>query len=154
MGRWDYLYELKPVPVSEAFVEEAAKVIAKDLEVWPLQVSEWSTPQDAARFGPLLAPDSKPPDSATFTEAFKLARLELMREFEQIDDYMRNERWRAITPAGRGVELLLFLTRYLTEQMLSINEATEGRIKRPMLVDLLTRTERYRKARSLIVPLA
>ncbi|MGC4121075.1 MAG: hypothetical protein QM765_42155 [Myxococcales bacterium] len=152
MGRWDYLYELKPVPASEAFVEEAAKIIAKDLGVWPLQVTEWATPQDAARFGPLLAPDSLPPDASTFTEAFKLARLELMREFEQIDDYMRNERWRAFVPPGRGVELLLFLTRYLTEQMLSINEATEGRIKRPMLVDLLTRTERHLKSRALILP--
>lgn len=152
MGRWDYLYELKPVPVAEAFVEEAAKVIAKDLEAWPLQVSEWATPQDAARFGPLLAPDSARPDAATFAEAFKLARLELMREFEQIDDYMRNERWRRALPPARGVDLLLFLSRYLTEQMLSINEATEGRVKRPMLIDLLTRTERHLKARSLILP--
>jgi hypothetical protein len=151
MGRWDYLYELKPVPAAEAFVEEAAKVIAKDLGVWPLQVSEWASAQDAARFGPLLAPDSPAPDQAVFAAAFRLARLELMREFEQIDDYMRNERWREVTPPGRGVELLLFLTRYLTEQMLSINEATEGRIKRPMLVDLLTRTERHLKAKALVV---
>ena len=152
MGRWDHLYELKPVPASEAFVEEAAKLIAKDLGAWPLPVEEWSTPQDAARFGPLLGPGAHPPDAATFTAAFRLARLELMREFEQIDDYMRNERWRAFTPPGRGVELLLFLTRYLTEQMLSINDATQGRIKRPMLVDLLLRTERHLQARALIVP--
>lgn len=141
-SRWDHLYDLKPVPLTEHFLEEASKLLAQDLAKWPPEVEGWATPADQARFGPLVAEGSTRPDDAVFTAAFALARLELEREFEQIDDYMRNERWRAVTPPGTGVEQLLFLTRFLTEQMLGIAEATEGRIKRPMLVDLLSRLER------------
>lgn len=141
-SRWDFLYDVKAVPLAEHFVEEASKIVAKELATWPLLVEAWNSAQDAARFGPLLVPGAAPPDASEWRESFKLARLELMREFEQIDDYMRNERWRQATEPVRGVDLLLFLSRYLTEQMLAIGEATEGRIKRAQLVDLLLRTER------------
>ena len=142
MGRWDHLYELKPVPLAEHFVAEAAKLLARDLAGWPPQVEAWASPADEARFGPLLSPGAPRPDDRIFAEAFRLARLELMREVEQIDEYMRNERWRQVAAPGRGFDALLFLSRYLTEQMLAIAEATEGRIKRAMLVDLLLRAER------------
>ncbi len=150
-SRWDHLYDLKPVPLTEHFLEEAAKLLAQDLAKWPLEVEAWATPADQARFGPLVASDSARPDDAVWTAAFSLARLELEREFEQIDDYMRNERWRAVTPPGMGVEQLHFLTRFLTEQMLGIAEATEGRLKRPMLVDLLSRLERRLAERHAII---
>lgn len=152
MGRWDHLYELKPVSLGEAFVEEAAKVVAKDLQGWPPPVEGWHSPQDEARFGPLVAPGSARPDAKIFAAAFRIARLELMREFEQIDEFMRNERWREFTAPGAGVDAMLFLSRYLTEQMLAIAEATEGRIKRPMLVDLLLRAERRLSGSPLVLP--
>lgn len=151
-SRWDYLYDLKPVPLTEHFVEEVSKLVAQDLKAWPLQVEEWATAQDEARFAPLLAPEAPRPAEPIYEAAFKLARLELMREYEQIDDYMRNERWRAATPPGTGFDLLLFLSRYLTEQMLAIGDATEGRIKRPLLVDILLRAERRLRASPLVAP--
>jgi hypothetical protein len=145
MARWDFLYEKKPVPVAEHFVEEVSKILAKDLLAWPLTVEEWTTPADAARFGPLLEAGSPRPGEKVWTAAFRLARLELMREFEQIDEFMRNERWRELLAEGREVDLMLFLSRYLTEQMLAVAEATGGRVKRPQLVDLLLRAERRLK---------
>jgi len=151
MARWDFLYETKAVTLTEHFVEEVSKIVAKDLSSWPPPVEEWTKPEDATRFGPLVAPGSPPPPPGVVAAAFKLARLELMREFEQIDDFMRHERWRDGVAPGREVDLMLFVSRYLTEQMLAIAEATEGRIKRPQLVDLLLRTERRLKERSLIV---
>jgi hypothetical protein len=145
MSRWDFLYGMKPVPIAEHFVEEVSKIVAKDLATWPLTVEEWTTSADATRFGPLLEEGSPRPGEKVWTAAFRLARLELMREFEQVDDFMRNERWRELVEAGRERDLMIFLSRYLTEQMLAIGEATQGRLKRPQLVDLLLRAERRLK---------
>jgi len=149
--RWDYLYELKPIPLTEHLVAEAARLVAQDLACWPLAVQEWARPEDAARFARLLAPGAPRPGPAVYAAAFHLARLELMREVEQIDDYMRNERWREVTAPGTGFEALLLISRYLVEQMLAINEATQGRIKRPVLIDLLQRAERHLQAAPLVI---
>ena len=151
MGRWDHLYELKPVPLSEALVEEAARLLAQDLALWPPAVESWTSEQDAARFGPLLAAGAPRPEAGVWAAAFRLARLELMREFEQIDEFMRSEGWRAHFGPGAGLDQMIFLSRYLTEHMLSLAEATEGRIKRAQLVDLLLRAERRLKGPPSIV---
>ena len=77
-----------------------------------------------------------------FREAFRLARWDLSREFEAFDDYIRNMRFVA---AGLGPDsrpLLLFLSRFMTEQALGLNEATEGRIDRRRMLQVLERTER------------
>ena len=39
--------------------------------------------------------------------------------------------------------MLLFLSRFMAEQLLGLAEATEGRVTRPHLLDVLDRTERY-----------
>jgi hypothetical protein len=38
--------------------------------------------------------------------------------------------------------MLLFLTRFITEQVLSLAEATEGRLKRKQLIELVDSVER------------
>jgi hypothetical protein len=50
---------------------------------------------------------------------------------------MRNKRYleRGLAPTDRLP--LLFLNRWLVEQMLGLGEATEGRIKRPLMVKIL-----------------
>ena len=151
-SRWDFLYDLKPVPLAEHVVEEASKLVARELSAWPLSITDWANPQDEARFRPLCEPGAARPDDRVYQAAFRLARLELMREFEQVDDFMRNERWREFTGPGLGVDQMLLVSRYLTEQMLSLSEATEGRVKRPQLVEVLLRTERRLRAPSLVTP--
>jgi hypothetical protein len=141
-GRWDFLYELEPVPLPEHLVEELAKVIASELSRWPLAVDSIATPEDAARFAPLLAPDAPRPGAEVYEAAFFLARLELEREFERIDEFMRNERWRAFAAPGASYDAMILLSRYLTEQMLTVLEKTEGRVSRARLVDCLRRAER------------
>jgi hypothetical protein len=147
MARWDRLLDLKPVPLAEQLLEEASRLLAQELSAWPPSIDSWESPTDEARFGPLLAQGAPAPEPAVFAAAFHVARLELSRELEAIDDYHRNERWRAFAAPGRAVDQLLFLERYLTEQMLAIGEATNGRIKRAQLVDLLARAERKLLAR-------
>jgi hypothetical protein len=141
-SRWDFVYDRKPVALEEHLLDEAAKVIAAELSSWPPPVSEWNLPGDEARFSRLLEPGSRRPDPRAFTAAFHLARLELSREVLQIDGFMRNERWREFTDAGDGYEGMILISRYLTEQMLALGEATEGRLERAKLVSCLTQTER------------
>ena len=51
-------------------------------------------------------------------------------------------RWVAVGLGPDERPMLLFLCRFMTEQALGLNEATEGRIDRPRMVRVLERTER------------
>lgn len=150
-SRWDHLFDLKPVPLVEHVLDEVSKLVAKDLSGWPLQVEEFHSAADAERFRPLLEPAAPRPDDKVFTIALRLARLELLREYEQIDAFMRNERWREFTPPGYGYDAMIFISRFLVEQMLALGEATQGRIKRPQLVECLLRAEHRLKAASQVI---
>src|SRR5690606_40720214 len=98
-----------------------------------------------AAFAPLFEPDALSPHPAIYPEAQKLACLSLSRELEAYDDYLRNRRYlEAGLPEGDRTALL-FLVRWLEEQMLALREATEGRIKRPQLVKCLERAEVLRR---------
>jgi hypothetical protein len=150
-SRWDYIQDLKPVPIAEHLIEELAKVLSNDLMQWPLQVEAWSTPADQQRFSHLVEPGSPRPDDKVFEQAFKLARWELENDFLAIDEYMRNQRWREhVTPTD--YDALIFLSRYMTEQMIGVAEATHNRIKRPQLIDCLNRIERKLQASQLVLP--
>jgi len=140
-SRWDRLLDVKAISLAEHLVEEVSKLLAKDLARWPLPVLELDV-ETGRQFAPLLAPDSQRPDPPAFGEAFRLARWELEREIEAVDDYMRNRRWleRGLAPDDK--QALLFISRWLVEQLLGLAEATEGRLSRPTLVEALNRTER------------
>jgi len=140
--RWDFLYDLKPVSLTEHFVEEMAKRLAAELADWPLRVESFAAPEDAARFAPLLAKESPRPDSKVFQAAFLLARLELEREYERIDAFIRQEGWRAFAAPGAAYDAMILVSRYLTELMLAILEKTEGRVGRARLIDCLRRAEK------------
>ncbi len=55
---------------------------------------------------------------------------------------MRNRRYleQGLTEADRA--MLLFLSRLLTEHALGLNEATQGKVNRPKMVELLQKTEK------------
>jgi hypothetical protein len=92
-------------------------------------------------FAPLFTEASQRPAPAVYTEALRLARWELSHETDAYDDYMRNKRYleRGLAPEDRMP--LLFLGRWLTEQMLGLGEATEGRVKRKHMRECLDRLE-------------
>jgi hypothetical protein len=75
-------------------------------------------------------------------ESLRLATWELQREFDAYDDYMRNKRWeeRGLTAADKPA--LLFVSRWLVEQLLALSESTEGRVGRPLLIRCLASTRR------------
>ncbi len=136
-SRWERLLETKPIPVIEHLIEEVSKLFAESIRVWPLEVED----ADDATLA-LLKAQEKRPEDAVFREAFRLAKWDLGREFEAFDDYIRNMRFVAVglPPDAKG--LLLFLSRFMTEQALGLNEATEGRIDRPRMLRVLERTEK------------
>jgi len=149
-SRWDHLLETKPIPLSEHVLNEVAKLLAKDLETWPPPVEELD-PLTGQSFQELLEPGKPRPQPLAYQEALKLARWELGREVDAYDDYMRNRRWleRGLAPDDKRV--LLFLSRWVVEQMLGLGEATSGRIKRPQMVECLERLERELSRRQRLI---
>ena len=138
-SRWEQLLAQKPVPLVEALLEEVSKLLARDLTRWPLPV-ESVDPQTANPFQELLAPDARRPGAAVFHEAFRLAGWELTRELLASDEYMRHERYLEHGVAPHERTALLFVSRWLMEQLLALGEATSGRVKRADLVRCLEKT--------------
>ncbi|WP_426754110.1 hypothetical protein [Myxococcus sp. Y35] len=139
-SRWDHLFDLKPVSLVDHLLEEVAKLLHKDLLQWPPPVQELDL-DTGGSFAPLFTEPRPRPAPAVYREAFRLAQWELARETDAYDDYMRNKRYleRGLAPDDRVA--LLFLSRWLTEQMLGLGEATEGRIKRKHMRDCLERLQ-------------
>jgi hypothetical protein len=139
-SRWDYLFETKPVPLMEHFLEEVAKLLAKDLQQWPPPVQEIDL-DVGGQFAPLFTEPPPRPVHAVYDEALRLSRWELARELDAYDDYMRNKRYleRGLAPTDRLS--LLFLNRWLTDHMLGLGEATEGRVNRRLMLQCLERLE-------------
>ncbi len=146
-SRWERLFDQKPVPLLDALVEEVAKLLSRDLLVWPLPVESL----DAVTGGgvaPFLAADSVRPGDAVFQEAFRLARWELEREVDAVDAYLRSRRYLELGVGPHERAALLFVTRWLIEQLLDLAETTRSRVRRPELVRCLERTAALLRARS------
>jgi hypothetical protein len=139
-SRWDYLFETKPVPLIDHLIEEVAKLLAKDLDQWPPPVQEIDL-EVGGQFAPIFTETPPRPSRAVYDEAFRLSRWELAREHEAYDDYMRNKRYLAHGLAPTDRLALLFLNRWIVDQMLGLGEATEGRVNRRLMQQCLDRLE-------------
>ena len=141
MGRWDFLYDLKARPIGDWLLDRLAEELAQDVRAFPPQVDVWEDEQARTHFAPLLAAGVPPSEMAVRT-AIWLAQADLRREFEAVDQFMREGGidHRLGTPTDR--ELCRFLWRYLEDKCLAFAEATQSRFKRTELADALGRTER------------
>lgn len=142
--RWERLLEQKPIPLLEHLLDEVAHLLHQELQAWPLNVQELDT-ATGGRFVDFLSGDTPRPPPETFAEARRLTRWDLERATEATDDYFRNRRYllAGVDEAQRAA--LLFLSRWLLEQLLSVAEATSGRLKRPDLLRVLDRLERLER---------
>lgn len=140
-SRWDQLFDQKPVPLLEHLVEEISKLLAAELQKWPPAIEELDLFAGAS-FADVLADGYPRPAPATYQEALKLARWSLTHEHGAYDDYIRNRRWeqRGLPPSARTE--LLFLSRWVEEQMHGLSEATAGRVKRKQMLEMIDRIER------------
>jgi hypothetical protein len=141
-SKWDLVLGSRPVPLAEHLLEEAAKLFAKDLAVWPPVVDAFDEATGQA-LAAVMKESPPKPDVKLYAEAFRLTRLDLARDVDAYDDYFRNMRF---VEAGldRGDRpMLLFVSRFMTEQLLGLGEATDGKLSRTRLIDVLERTRRH-----------
>ena len=120
--RWDHLYDRQKQPVKSYLLERFAEELAGELAAWPPPFAD-AVPDEllarhAAGLGTTLG-------EAALRFALRVARLELRREFAEIDRLMREEaarHWQGAEEAAAGH----LLVRYLTERCLALKEQTTG----------------------------
>ncbi len=141
MGRWDYLYDVQKQPIGDWLLDRLAEELANDLRSFPPPVDEWEDATTRARFAPLLASGAQPSELAVRT-AIWLAQADLRREFEAVDEFIRNGGLDNRLGSVPDRELCQFLWRYLEDKCLAFAEATHSRFKRSDLADALGRVEK------------
>jgi hypothetical protein len=137
--RWERILDQKPVSLREHLLDEAAKLLLAELGQWPLPVEEIDA-QTGAGIAELLA-DAPRPSPAVLAAALKLTRWDLDREHEAYDEFIRNRRYQESGITDRERPLMLLVSRWMLEQLLSLSDATDGRIDRPALLGLVDRLE-------------
>jgi hypothetical protein len=141
MGRWDFLHEVKARPIGDWLLDRLAEELATDLRQFPPAIDAWEDDDAKSQFAPLLASGVRPSDTAVRL-AIWLAQADLRREFEAVDQFMREGGIddRLGSPTDRA--LCRFVWRYLEDKTLAFAEATQSRFKRSELADALHRTEK------------
>jgi hypothetical protein len=140
-SRWERVLEQKPVPLEQHLLDEAARLLLAELGRWPLPVEEIDLRTGGELVG-LLGPEAPRPSPQVFPAALRLVRWELGREHAAYDEFMRNRRYQEVGIPERERPVLLLVSRWVLEQLLSLSEATRGRVDRHALLGLVDRLER------------
>jgi hypothetical protein len=136
--RWDFLYDRQRQPVKAYVLERFAEELAAELRAWPPPFVEWVSDELRARWA---AGAAEPPRDDVLRFALELARLDLLREFEEFDRRLRAEAHRLQTPAEEAA--LHLLVRLLTEKGLGLKEYADAmRLSREDLAGCLLDVER------------
>lgn len=136
--RWDFLYELQKQPVKTFILGKFAEELARDLASWPPDFAEWVSEELRTRWAAGAA-DRPRDDVLRF--ALEIARLELVREFEEVERRLEAGTHRLQSPSEEAA--LHLLVRLVTEQCLALEERAAGaKIRRPELAAALDDVER------------
>jgi hypothetical protein len=137
--RYDFLYERQKQPVKRWIQERFAETLANEVSAWPPPFVDWVSDELRRRWAPGL--EVRPTDEG-IRFALALARLDLRREFEEVERRLEREGDRHFrTPEERAAGHLLL--RFLTEKLLGLKEYAEGaRLDRDDLVAILALVER------------
>ena len=138
--RYDWLYERQKTPVREYILERFAGELADELLAWPPPDLEWES--EPLRLRWQAGAEARPRDEV-IRYALEIARLDLRREFEAIEQALAGgaaaRAWQ--TDAERAAGHLL--VRLLTERCLSLKEYADGaHLTREDLVGALGLVER------------
>jgi hypothetical protein len=137
--RYDWLYERQKQPVKQYLLERFAGELAGEVAAWPPADLAWETEALRLRW---QAGAARPPGELVIRYALELARLDLQRQWEEIDRRMQGEAdtwWR--TPEERSAGQLL--VKFLTERCLWLKEEASGaRLTRADLCGALDLVER------------
>jgi hypothetical protein len=136
--RWDFLYDRERQPVKAYVLGRFAEELARELASWPPPFVEWVSEDLRARWA---AGAAEPPRDDVVRFAIEIARLDLLREFEEVERRLAAGAHRLQTPAEEAA--LHLLVRLVTEKCLGLKEYAEGaRLRREDLVGMLDDVER------------
>jgi hypothetical protein len=142
VGRWDWLYEVRPQPLKDYVLDRVAKELGDEIDRWPPRIESWESEEARLRFQPLLEGRVGRPPRGPLRLALRLARWDLQREFELIDKYMQGQHYKEDAPGQYDFDLAMFLWRYLTDQILSFKEQVGSRFTRAELCGVVDRLEK------------
>jgi hypothetical protein len=120
--RYDWLYERQKQPIKQYLMERFASDLAAELRSWPPPELEWETEALQRRW---QAGAARPPGELVVRYALQLARLDLNREWEEIDRRLRGEADGWWTTPEEKVAGLLLVT-LVTERCLWLKERASG----------------------------
>ncbi len=136
--RFDHLYDRQKQPVKAYVLERFAEELAGELAAWPPPFVEWVSDDLRARWA---AGAAERPRDDVLRFALEIARLDLLRAFDDIERRLAADAHRLQTPAEAAA--LHLLVRLVTEKCLGLKEYAEGaHIRREDLVELLGQVER------------
>jgi hypothetical protein len=136
--RWDFLYERQRRPVKAYVLERFAGELAEELAAWPPPFLEWVSEELRTRWA---AGAAERPRDDVMRFALEIARLDLLRDYEEVERRLRDEAHRLQTPAEEAA--LHLLVRLLTEKCLGLKEYAESmRLSREDLASSLVLVER------------
>ncbi len=120
--RYDWLYERQKQPIKQYLLERFAGELAAELRAWPPPDLEWETEALQRRWQTGAA---RPPGELVVRYALQVARLDLDREWEEIDRRLRGEADGWWTTPEEKVAGLLLVT-LVTERCLWLKERASG----------------------------
>jgi hypothetical protein len=136
--RWDFLYDRRRRPVKAYVLERFAEELAAELAGWPPPFLEWVSEELRTRWA--AGAEERPRDDVV-RFSLEIARLDLLREFEEIERRLREDGHRLQSPAEEAAHHLL--VRLLTEKCLGLKEYAEKmRLSREDLAASLAEVER------------
>ncbi len=140
-NRWEWLEGLKPESPIDVAVKYVAAMTADALTSWPPAV-RMADGQGESRFGDLLEFGAERPALPAYEEAIKRARWELLRDYDAIDFYARNNHIAEACPTERDQRASEFIQHYILESFFTLMEKTEYRVKRKDVLVGLDMVER------------
>jgi hypothetical protein len=136
--RWDFLYDRQKQPVKAYVLERFAEELARELSAWPPPFVEWVSEELRARYA---AGAAERPRDDVLRFALELARLDLLRDFEEVERRLARGGHRLRSPAEEAA--LHLLVRLVTERCLGLKEHADGmRLGREDLAAALDQVER------------
>ncbi len=136
--RWDFLYDRQRQPVKAYILGRFAEELARELAAWPPPFVEWVSEELRSRWS---AGAAERPRDDVVRFALEIARLDLLRGFEEIERRLGADAHRLQTPAEEAA--LHLLVRLVTEKCLGLKEHAEAaRIRREDLAEMLDDVER------------
>jgi hypothetical protein len=139
MGRWDFLAEQKPQELKEYVLDRVADRLAAELRSFPPPI-EWIDLSLQERYREVLSRQSAP-DARTLRVACELSRRELLRDFELIDAFWRSGAFREHLPTELDESTARFVSGWLVDAALELQETAKGKFSRRELVGLVERIE-------------